>query len=271
MDLKKPVSTIEVANDLSLVQRMAYAVILKHYYKSKPNDAGLRSIDVKELCEAMGYEKKDFFYLDEQIEKLQTSTIKWLGDKAGEFVRVTFFSYTAMRDGVLYYRYDPFLERHIQDKQSIYNLLDTGAMRLLEKKHAIALYEIVAGYRPNNKTGFHYGTPAYGVDELREMLTGGGDKYELFKDFSKCVLKPAIKEINDKTDIRVEAHYKRTGRNVSSIKFSVSKNAPYAEREITRPALSSGKALAFNSGKNASKITSDNAFSEALELWQDIE
>ena len=176
-----------------------------------------------------------------------------------------------MRDGVLHYRFDRCLERHIQHKQSIYNLLDTGAMRLLKKKHSIALYEIVAGYRPNNKTGFHYGTPAYEVDELREMLTGGNGKYELFKDFSKCVLKPAMKEINEKTDIRIEAHYKRTGRNVSSIKFSVSKNAPYAEREITRPALSSGKALVFNSEKISVSKSSENTFSEAFELWQDIE
>jgi plasmid replication initiation protein len=271
MDLKKPVSTIEISNDLSLVQRMAYAVILKHYYTAKPNDAGLRSINVKELCEAMGYEKKDFFYLDEQLETLQTTTIKWLGDKAGEFVRVSFFSYTAMRDGVLYYRYDPFLERHIQNKKSIYNLLDTGAMRMLKKKHAIALYELCAGYRPNTKTGFHYGTPPYGVDELKEMLTGERGKYEDFKEFSRFIIKPAIKEINDKTDIRIEAEYKRTARSVSSIKFHVSNNVSYDAREITRPALSGGKALAFNSDKISASKSSDNTFSDAYELWQDLE
>jgi plasmid replication initiation protein len=231
MDLKKPTSTIEISNDLSLVQRMAYAVILKHYHSApKPSKGGFRCVSVPDLCKAMGYVKKDFFYLDDQLLKLQKTTIQWLGDKKGEFKRVNFFSYTELKDGIFYYDFHPVLERHIADKKNSFNLLELGSMRLLKKKHSIALYEIVAGFRPNPKSGYNSGTAFHDVDYWRKLLTGSSETYPDYKDFNRYILKQAMLEINAKTDLSISMVSHKIKRAVCRIKFEVSDNVSYDRR-----------------------------------------
>jgi plasmid replication initiation protein len=178
----------------------------------------------------MGHVQKDFFYLDEQLHKLQKTTIEWMGDKKGEFKRVNFFSYTELRDGVFYYDFHPVLERHIEDKKNSFNLLDLGSMRLLKKKHSIALYEYLAGFRPNTKSGFHYGTRHLDLDYLRRLLTGSSEAYPLYKDFNRYILKQAMLEINEKTDLRISMIIHKVRRVVQSIKFDVSDNVSYDRR-----------------------------------------
>lgn len=240
MDLAKPRSTIEVSNDLSLVQRMAYAVVLKHFYNSpKPRKGEFRSIPIDELCRVMGYVKKDFFYLDEQLFKLQKTIIQWVGDKEGEFKRVNFFSYTQMKDGIFFYDFHPVLQAHIADKKNLFSLLEIGAMRLIKKKHSLALYEVVAANRPNDKSGFRYGTPPYLIDDLKQIITGSSDKYPTFADFNRYILKTAIKEINEKTDLFIEMETKKKGRAVYAVKFQVRNNEAYDRRASKAPAIKS--------------------------------
>ena len=59
------------------------------------------------------------------------------------------------------------------------------------------------------------------VEDLREKLGAMSPTYNEFKRFNTMVLKKAIKEINDITDINVTAENIRRGRSVVSIKFTV--------------------------------------------------
>lgn len=272
MDLKKPTSTIEVTNDLSLVQRMAYSVVLKHYYTAEKPKDGYRGIAIADLCKLMGYQKKDFFYLDEELFKLQKTIIQWVGDKEGEFRRVNFFSFTKLEDGIFYYDFHPELERHIKNKKNSFNLLELGAMRLLKKKHSIALYEVVAGYRPNAKSGFRYGTPLYGVDDLREMLTGGTGKYPLFKEFNRFILKNAVAEINAKTDLYLEIEVKKRGRSVIGVRFEVTDNTTYDTRKNKVPTVRKIKPLGYVKAEYIDPPIGgdEDAFETAKDLWSQL-
>lgn len=46
------------------------------------------------------------------------------------------------------------------------------------------------------------------------------NKYEQFKDLNKYVLLPAIKELNDKSNITVKLQKEKSGRNISALLFS---------------------------------------------------
>lgn len=220
MEVKKPVSVVEISNNVSTVQRMAFNVSIHHFHHSKAVDSdGTRAISVDDICRLMNYKKQDFFYLDEQLEKLQSTTIKWMGAKTGDFQRVNFFAYTALIDGVFYYRYDPFLARHIKNSKTIFALLDMASMGLLKKKSSLPLYEFCARFRPNK--GFENGTPWIPAEELKLLLVGDKSKYEKWYEFKRWALDPAISEVNEKTDITIEISFRKRGRVVKSIKFRV--------------------------------------------------
>lgn len=53
---------------------------------------------------------------------------------------------------------------------------------------------------------------------LREYLDLG-DKYPLFKDFNKWVLKPALKELNDSTNMKIWVETKKRGRTITGLRF----------------------------------------------------
>lgn len=231
MELKKPVSIIEVSNNVTTVQRMAYNVIMKHFCHSEPlDDIGTRAIGVGDLCRIMNYEKKDFFYLDEQLEKLQSTTIKWMGDDSSDFQRVNFFSYTSVKDGVFYYRYDPFLQSHISSKKTIFALLDIRSMGVLKKRHSLPLYEFCARFRPNKKRQYESGTPWVELGDLKELLTGNVASYKVWQDFKKRVLEPSVKEVNKNTDIILTVEIRRRKRSVVAVKFGVSDKEEVVEK-----------------------------------------
>jgi len=251
---------------------MAYAVILKHFYNTpKPDKGGFRAITVEDLCRVMGYVKKDFFYLDEQLFKLQKTIIQWVGDKEGEFERVNFFSYTKMKDGVFYYDFHPVLQAHIANQKNLFSLLEIGSMRLLKKKHSLALYEIVAANRPNSKTGFRYGTPAYLINDLKQIITGSSEKYPTYKEFNRYILKNAVKEINEKTDLFIEIETKKKGRAVYAVKFQVRNNESYDRRASKAPAIKSDpKPLGFVKSDEEPMFEDGHTLEQASKVWGEI-
>jgi len=172
----------------------------------------------------MNYTSSDFFYLDEQLFALQKTIIEWRGEKAGEYKRVNFFSYTEMVDGVFRYRYDPFLERHIRKSKNIFALLDVRSMGLLKRKNALPLYEVCFRYKPNKEKNFHSGTPWFSLEDVKDLITGKSDSYPEFKEFNRRVLIPSIKEVNTKTNIHVTAEFRKLKRRVVAIKFQVLDN-----------------------------------------------
>lgn len=50
------------------------------------------------------------------------------------------------------------------------------------------------------------------------------DKYPLFAEFDRCVLQPAVKEINEMTELRIEISPKKTARAVTSLDIKIESN-----------------------------------------------
>lgn len=87
--------------------------------------------------------------------------------------------------------------------------------------YAIRLYEIIrcedgaAGGR-KEKLEFY-------IDELRQLFDCE-KKYERVSQFKAKVIEVAVREINEKSDIYLEVEYKKTGRAITSVLFSVYPN-----------------------------------------------
>ena len=87
----------------------------------------------------------------------------------------------------------------------------------LKSRYSYALYYFILSHLYNRRPG----TFEVSVDELRTELHAVEDTYAEFKRFNNLVIKPAVKEVNEKTDIRVDYEVVKRGTKASGIRFRV--------------------------------------------------
>lgn len=223
-DLKKHIGTVQISNPLTLSQRKAFSVLLFNaYHDLEGADGKIHAIPMKAFCDLLGYNSNDHEALDLQIEKLQKTTISWIANP-DEFERVTFFSYTAMKDGHYYYRFDPELEKKLYHPD-VYAQINMVALSLFESRYALALYENLARYRPNKKSGFSGGSPQWSLEEFKELMgVSNIPSYQAFKELNRSVITPSITEINTVSDLLVTVQKIKKGRSIVALKFGVKDN-----------------------------------------------
>lgn len=84
----------------------------------------------------------------------------------------------------------------------------------LTSKYAIRLYEFLIAWRDVGKT------PVIPLSEFREKLGLDINEYQKMINFKSRVLEPAIKQINELTDIHVKYEQYKTGRSISGLSFT---------------------------------------------------
>jgi len=83
----------------------------------------------------------------------------------------------------------------------------------LSSAYAVRLYELLIAWRSTGKT------PIIEIQDFRKKLGVLDTEYHRMYDFKKCVLEVALKQINDKTDIKVKVEQHKAGRNISGFSF----------------------------------------------------
>ena len=99
----------------------------------------------------------------------------------------------------------------------------------MSSSYSIRLYEILKSYNNNDRWYFT-------LEALKKLLDCS-DKYPNFKDFKRRVLEPAVREINEYTDLRIEMAFKRNGRKIDKILFTLSDKTD-DEKEKAQHAIS---------------------------------
>jgi len=100
----------------------------------------------------------------------------------------------------------------------------------LRSIYGIRIYELLKQYETVGKRTFD-------LEELRHVLGIDPDKYRLYGDFKRKVLKSAQKEVNGKTDLSFEFTEKKKGRKVAAITFTIRMSRDRAEREPPIPEI----------------------------------
>lgn len=97
----------------------------------------------------------------------------------------------------------------------------------LSSAYAIRLYEVLIAWRSTGKT------PVIELSDFRQKLGVLETEYNRMHDFKKRVLDPAIKQINEHTDITVKVEQHKKGRSVSGFSFKFKqKQQPKIEKPI---------------------------------------
>ena len=97
----------------------------------------------------------------------------------------------------------------------------------LSSAYAIRLYEVLIAWRSTGKT------PIIELSDFRQKLGVLEGEYSRFNNFKVRVLDPAIKQINEHTDITVKAEQHKKGRSVSGFSFKFKqKQQPKIEKPV---------------------------------------
>lgn len=220
-NLKKHIAAIHINNRLTLTQRKASNVLLYNAYENLLT-ARVHRIRVKELAEAIGFNTHNMEPLKEALKTLAQTVLEWnILDETGaeeEWGTTTLLAQAVIKGGYCIYAYSPDLCEKLY-RPEIYALLNLSIQRKFSSGYALALYENCLRYRRVGTTGW------ISLDTLKKLL--GIDEAEYYQDFRKLndkVIKPAVRQVNDTSDLLLQTDYRRDSRKVSAVRFLVSDN-----------------------------------------------
>ncbi len=99
----------------------------------------------------------------------------------------------------------------------------------LNTGYAVRLYELLVAWRSTGKT------PIIDIGEFRRQIGVLDTEYTRFNNLKVRVIEPAIKQINEHTDIAVKFEQHKTGRNITGISFRFKQKAQPKVEQKTDP------------------------------------
>ena len=232
--LKKPVQAIHMAITGGIqnkTQRLAFNAMLKHaleeHAKNPDVNVDTYSISRLELMRIIDYTSPNRKHLKDALTQMQKLTVQWdflQQDGDAMWASCVLLPFVGFDRDRVFYSYAPQIKPMLFDSK-IYARLDLRIQRTFKLDPAAALYEWVNRFRTNpskltNEMVWEdWRWVIYGEVSETSVL----NEYKLFK---REKLKPAIKEINEKSDLTIELiENKDGGRSVKTLQFKVEEKA----------------------------------------------
>ncbi len=195
-------------------------ILLYIISKIKPNAKELEPVifDIKTFCEVAGMKATDgdnYKLLKAAITKL-LSRVMWLYDsEAGTESNVRYIDRVIMqrRNGRVTIRLDDMLRPYLLNLASNYTQFSLHNILCMKSKYGVMLYQLLKSY------AFKGPRLKFNIEDLKcrlDCLT-----YANFTNFKQKVINPALKDINNYTDLQVSAEYVKTGRSFTDIIFTM--------------------------------------------------
>ena len=216
-------SAIQISNNVTLLQRRAWNVLLANAFDDLLNNEEF-NINLSDLYNILGYESHNDKHLKLILKDLVETSVEWNvlnKDRKNEWGTAALLAQVQIINGVVIYGYAPIMRKRLYNP-AMYARISLSLQNKFNSKYTLALYELfVDYYRVKDRCGE---TPYLSIKQFKKLLGLKKNEYELFKDLNKFIIKKAIKEINDKSDLFIEAEYKRVSRRIVAVKFRIKKN-----------------------------------------------
>jgi hypothetical protein len=218
-ELKKHVATVHVSGELSLLERKIVNVLLLNAFDDLLTKKR-HALPVGILCTMLGFDSKNHDALKRALLKVMSTPISFdLLHDAGktDWEASPLIAYAGIKNGLCSYEYSDWLAGKLANPD-IYTLININVQRQFSGGYALALYENCLRFKRTGSTGW------ISVETWRRLLGADASMYDEFKHFSAEVIKKAVKEINQVSNIIVTPEYKREARRVVQIRFLVEDN-----------------------------------------------
>ena len=108
--------------------------------------------------------------------------------------------------------------------------LNLFVTRGLTSKHSLVLYEFLKDYKNLKKYRIS-------IEDFRQLLGLKPKTYKVFTMLKKRVLAPAIKEINEKTDLKISYELEKIGRKTMAFWFVINQHNIQKAQEKTNTTI----------------------------------
>ena len=227
--LKKYAGAVHIGADLTLYQRRAFNVLLFWAMPEMPRTTR-HEIELDELAWGMGLERASqrMQRLVENLDKMMEARVVWnlLDDKGEleEWESATLLPYVKVSRktrNVVYEFTQAFQERVYNPSE--FAEIALRMQRVFRSEHALALYENTRRFLLQGET------PWIPIETFRTLM-GVHDKpyYDEYKYLNARLIKPAMHQVNECSDIQLQLKTKRRSRAVVEIKFLISENPQMA-------------------------------------------
>lgn len=224
--LKKEVikhsAAIHMKNSINLLQRRTWNVLLANAF----NELMVKKIHrimVKDLQKMLSYDSNDDAHLKSAIEGLIGCVVTWNileKDKKSGWAATSLLAQAEVKDGFCTYAYSELLKDKLFNP-SMYTRLSLSMQNKFTSKHSLALYELCLDYFDFNRGMGE--TPKILIETFRELMGVEETQYLVFKDFNKRIIKNAVDEVNEISDLEIKAQFFREIRRIAALKFYVKK------------------------------------------------
>lgn len=220
--LIKASGAIHISHKLTLIQQQLWNYLLKYAF-SEILEKEEHTIEVSLLRS----------YLDTRNEEHIAQALSGLGikvhynilgkDNKNKWGFINLLEYAEVENGICTYSYSAKL-RQLLHNPTFYTKINLLIQKKFDSKYALFLYELCIDYAGINQT------PVMDIDKFRYFMGLGSEEYPEFKAFNSKIIKPAIKEVSEKSDLFVDVKYIKEKNKVVRVKFFIEKK-PHATQE----------------------------------------
>lgn len=218
--LKKHVAAIHIGAKLSLLQRKLVNALLYNAYDQLLT-AKEHQISASLLCEMIGFDSNNTNYLKGALKGLMETVVEFdvlEDDGETSWEAMVLLPYAKLKGGVCTYRYEQSLAEKLYHPD-VYSKINLSVLREMKSAHALVLYENCYRYVDIAHT------PWWDVDVFRKLMSVDQmTSYKQFKLLNRAVIQPAMKEVNELSNIQLELETKRKGRSVTGLRFLIRPN-----------------------------------------------
>lgn len=225
--LIKHSAAVHINNKISGVERKVYNILLKNAYADLKNKDE-HTMKLNNLASEIGWNPDNFVpqHLKNSIVKLVETSIQWnilKKDKKGEWGVSALLASAEIKNGMVKYTYSNAL-KNLLSKPNVYTTLDLNYQKKLSTKFSLALWEFCCEQLDTNKTNMLQ-TKFIEISKLRELLGAEKDSYSIYKELNRYILKQAVQEINNITDLEISIITEKSERKVVAIAFNIVRKA----------------------------------------------
>jgi len=185
----------------------------------KPEDRDFQTyrVSIKELAKFVGLEGNKNIYqqLADATRGMVGSVVEIGSLEDDRFLQTGLISSAEYRigDGHIDLSVDPKLKPYLLELRENFTTAYLRDLMQMKSVYSIRLYDLLNQYRKIGKRRLK-------VKELKKML-GIEKKYKLYGHFKTRVIKPAVTEINERTDLFVDYHEHKESRSVVALNFAI--------------------------------------------------
>lgn len=206
---------VESKQEYSVNEKRLLSILIAHI-KDSDEEFITYSISIEELSEASNRTKENFYAVADTVtDGLMSKIIKIDSDNKKGFKKFPIVSMAEYDEGLLTLRISEkmnniFLNLQQSKEYTAYQLTEFLA---LTSTHAQRIYELVKQYEHSKQK-----ERTISIEDLKMML-GIEGKYKIFSKFKISVLDIALKQIEEKTNLRYKWKGIKKGRKIESIRF----------------------------------------------------